>query len=88
MSRLTEILIFVAVSAAILFAALIYLGRREHAAEQRGVDRQVAADIAKANQNIATRRETDAHFDSHDARALCADYGLDWVFEDGKSFCR
>lgn len=71
-----------------IVAILIYLNIREDAAEQRGVDRQVAADIAKANQNIATRRETDAHFDKLDARALCADYGLDWVFEDGKSFCR
>lgn len=81
-----------AIAAGIAFAAIaaciIYLARRDEAAEQRGVDRQIAADIAKANQNIATRRETDAHFDSHDARALCADYGLDWVFEDGKSFCR
>lgn len=81
-----------AIAAGIAFAAIVasivYLDRRDEAAEQRGVDRQVAADIAKANQNIATRRETDAHFDSLDARALCADYGLDWVFEDGKSFCR
>jgi len=69
-------------------AIIIYLNIREDAAEQRGVDRQVAAEIAKANQNIAERRETDAHFDKFDARALCDEYGLEWVFEDGRSFCR
>lgn len=81
-----------AIAAAAAFVAvagfIFYLDRREDAAEQRGVDRQIAADIAKANQNIATRRETDAHFDKLDARALCGEYDLEWVFENGKSFCR
>lgn len=67
---------------------IFYLNNREDAAEQRGVDQQVARDIAKANQEIATRRETDAKFDSQDARALCISMELEWVLEDGKSFCR
>lgn len=67
---------------------IAYLNHREDAAEKRGVDLQVARDIAKANQEIATRRETDAKFDSQDARALCLSMELEWVFEDGKSFCR
>lgn len=67
---------------------LAYTDRRDDKAEQRGIDKQVAAEIGRANQEIATRRVTDAHFDSHDARALCGDYGLDWVFENGKSLCR
>lgn len=78
-----------AVAAFVAVAAFtFYLNTREDAAEQRGVDRQVAADIAKANQNIAERRETDAHFDKLDAAAVCREFGLDWVFEDAKSFCR
>ena len=72
----------------IVASALAYLDRRDDAAEQRGVDKQIAVTIAKANQNIAERRETDAHFDKFDAHALCDEYDLEWVFEDGKSFCR
>lgn len=79
-----------------LVGALIYAGAlfavwmsaQEEAATQRGVDQQIARDIAQANQNIAERRETDAHFDKMDASAVCRDFGLEWVFEDGKSFCR
>ena len=67
---------------------IVYLDHRDDAAEQRGVDKQIAAVIAKANQNIAERRETDAHFDKMDAAAVCSDFDLQWVFEDGKSFCR
>lgn len=81
--------LFAAVSGIAATAAIvIYLTMREDAAERRGVDKQIAAEIAKANQNIAERRETDAHFDKFDARALCDEYGLEWVFEDGRSFCR
>ena len=43
---------------------------------------------AKANQTIAERRAKDAKFDKMDARAHCIDGGLEWVFEDGRSFCR
>lgn len=71
-----------------ILAIVLYLGHREDAAEQRGVDQQVARDIAKSNQEIATRRETDAKFDSQDARALCLSYGLEWMLIDGKSICR
>lgn len=71
-----------------ILAIVLYLGHREDKAEQRGVEQQVARDIAKANQEIATRRETDAKFDSQDARALCDAMGLTWVFENGKSLCR
>jgi len=83
-----KILAAILLVAASVVGVLGYIDHRDRVAEQRGVDRQVAADIAKANQTIATRRETDAHFDSRDARALCADFDLEWVFEDGKSFCR
>ncbi len=76
------------IAATLLGAGAAYLDHREDAAEQRGVDQQVARDIAKANQEIATRRETDAKFDSQDARALCLSLELEWVLEDGKSFCR
>lgn len=55
--------------------------------EQRGVEAQVARDIAAANQNIAERRKTDAKFNSKDARALCDSFGLVWVQRDSKSFC-
>jgi hypothetical protein len=43
---------------------------------------------AKANQNIAERRAKDAKFDKMDARQHCLADGLEWVFEDGRSFCR
>lgn len=72
----------------VIFAIVLYLGHREDEAERRGIERQVARDVAKANQEIATRRETDEKFDSQDARALCLSMSLDWVLEDGKSFCR
>lgn len=55
---------------------------------QKGIDKQVAADIAQANQNVAERRVTDAQFDKHDAADVCHDFGLEWVFIDGKSQCR
>lgn len=73
---------------ALVAGGLLWLQARLSDAERRGVDKQVAADIAQANQNIAERRETDAHFDKMDAAAVCRDFGLEWVFEDGKSFCR
>jgi hypothetical protein len=83
-----RIIIAVIAVAVAIGGIILYLGHREDAAEQRGVDKQVAADIAKANQEIATRRETDAQFNRLDAHALCIEYGLEWVFEDGKSLCR
>lgn len=67
---------------------IVYLDHRDYEAEQRGVDKQIAADIARANQEIATRRVRDAQFDKNDARQHCLDAGLEWVFLDGKSFCR
>lgn len=85
---MTMRLIIIAAIVGTILAILFYLGHREDKAEQRGVEQQVARDIAKANQEIATRRVTDAKFDSQDAHALCDSMGLEWVFEDGKSFCR
>lgn len=73
---------------ALISGVIVYLNQREDAAEKRGVEQQVARDISKANQEIATRRATDATFDKMDARKHCLDVKLDWVFEDGKSFCR
>lgn len=72
---------------AMIGAGMLWMTTREKAAERRGADQQVARDIAAANQNIATKRETDAKFDSQDAHALCNSYGLDWVQREGKSFC-
>jgi hypothetical protein len=43
---------------------------------------------AKANQTIAERRVKDAKFDKMDAEQHCIAGGLEWVFEDGRSFCR
>jgi hypothetical protein len=85
---MTMRLAFVAATVVAILGIVLYLGHREDVAEQRGVDQQVARDIAKANQEIATRRETDAKFDSQDARALCTSMGLEWMSEQGKSFCR
>lgn len=76
-----------ALGVALLAGIMLWLQSRDEAAERRGIEQQVARDIAAANQNIATRRETDAKFDSQDARALCDSYGLIWVQRDGKSFC-
>lgn len=71
-----------------IFAIVLYLGHREDAAEQRGIDQQVARDIAKANQEIGEMRIRDAKFDKMDARQHCLDAGLEWVFENDRSFCR
>lgn len=72
----------------VVAAGLLWLQTSLTNAERAGADQQIARDIAQANQNIAERRETDAHFDKMDASAVCRDFGLEWVFEDGKSFCR
>lgn len=82
--------IAIAVSGVLLVFALfmVWYSAQQEAAERRGVEAQVARDISKANQELAVKRERDAKFDKMDARAFCVDAGLDWVFEDGKSFCR
>lgn len=81
------------VSAALVAVALIggglaWMAVREDAAVERGVDQQVARDVAKANQEIGEMRVRDAKFDKMDARQFCIDAGLEWVFEDSRSFCR
>lgn len=73
---------------ALIGLVMLWLDNREQAAVQRGVDEQIARNIAKSNQEIATRRATDATFDKMDARQHCLDAKLDWVFIDGKSYCR
>jgi hypothetical protein len=85
---LTPRIIAITALVGVIFAIVLYLGMREDKAEQRGVDKQVAADIAKANQELAVKRERDAKFDKMDARAFCLDGGFEWVFEDNRSFCR
>lgn len=84
---MTKIIAYVAVAIVVIGSIAGYLAKLTHDAEQRGIDKQVAADIAKANQNIAERRETDAQFDKLDAAAVCREYGLQWVFSNGKSEC-
>lgn len=71
-----------------IFSIVLYLGHREDEAERRGIDQQVARDIAKANQEIGEMRVRDAKFSKMDARQHCLDAGLEWVFENDRSFCR
>lgn len=85
---MTRHLIAVGAVVAGILTIVLWLGLRDEAAERRGMEKEIARRIARANQEIATRRETDASFDSMDARAHCLDAGLDWVFEDGRSLCR
>lgn len=84
---MTKIIPYVALSIAIILAITGYLYQRDQTNIQKGIDKQVAADIAKSNQNIAERRETDAHFDKLDAAAVCREYGREWMFSNGKSEC-
>lgn len=89
MDRIVIALTALLVAAVLYGASILYLDRRETAAELRGMDQERARVAARANQEIATRRERDAEFDKMDARQHCLDAGLEWVFgDDGKSFCR
>lgn len=72
----------------VVAAGLLWLQTSLSNAERDGIDKQVAADIAKANQELAVKRERDAKFDKMDARAFCLDAGFEWLFIDGKSLCR
>jgi hypothetical protein len=87
-SRVYGLMAAVAVMVIIGGAVFVWLDARERAAVERGVQEQVERDISKANQEIATRRATDAKFDKMDARQFCLDAKLEWVFESGQSFCR
>jgi hypothetical protein len=64
-----------------------WYAKQLHDAELRGIDKQVAAEIAKSNQLIAERRVLDAQFDKMDAAAVCRDVGLTWVYVDNRSHC-
>ncbi len=89
---MSKILLWVAVVSGLCLLIGGWYAKQQYDAEQRG--RQVERDriTAQANQNIADRRVRDATFDKQDARQLCIDTPieprLEWVFEDGKSFCR
>lgn len=72
----------------LLAGVLVWYQMQISAAERAGREKQIALNVAKANQEIAARRQTDAKFDSMDARQHCVGAGLEWVFVDGKSFCR
>lgn len=66
-----------------------WYAKQQHDAEVRGAAQERAKIAARANQEIAVRRERDAQFDKMDARQHCLDAALEWVFDDdGKSFCR
>lgn len=54
---------------------------------QKALEAERARVAAKANQNIADRRATDAKFDRMDAMQLCRDEGLTWVADGGRSYC-
>lgn len=58
------------------------------AGDRNRANRDELARVAKANQNIAERRATDAKYDKTDAAATCKLFGLEWVFADGKSSCQ
>lgn len=84
---MSRYLIQVAIVAVLAITALVYQEKWRREGILAGIDKQKAAEIAQANQNIAARRETDAHFNKLDAAAVCRDFGLEWVFADGKSEC-
>jgi hypothetical protein len=89
---MTKIAIYAALAFAVIAIAGGWYAKQQYDAEQRGREIERAKIAAQSNQNIATRRETDATFDKMDARQLCLDAPveprLEWVFENGKSFCR
>ncbi len=62
--------------------------RQQHNAEQRGIDKQIAINLAAANQRIAERRIKDENFNKDNARTVCERDGFEWVFSDNKSYCR
>lgn len=76
------------VAVALIGGAVAWMAAREDAALERGIEQQMARDVAKANQEIGEMRVRDAKFDKMDARQFCIDAGLLWVFEDNRSFCR
>lgn len=84
---MSKLAIYGVIAVAIVIFIGGYIAKVKSDAMQAGIDKQVAADIAKANQNIAERRETDAQFNKMDAAAVCREYGLEWVFTNGKSEC-
>lgn len=79
---------YVIIAGVVMAAAVGWYAKQQHDAEQRGRAIERARVAAQSNQNIAERRKTDANFDKMDAAALCRDAGLEWMFDDGKSFCR
>jgi hypothetical protein len=83
-------LITYAVCAVVILGAVGgWYAKQQYDAEQRGIAIEKAKVVARANQEIATRRVRDAQFDKMDARQHCLDADLEWVFgDDGKSFCR
>jgi hypothetical protein len=85
MEALVRYAVIVAIAVAIIGG---WYGKQQYDAVQRGREIERAKVAAQSNQNIAERRKTDATFDKMDARALCIDAGLEWVFDDGKSLCR
>lgn len=85
---MTKFIIYGIVAALIVGAVGTYLGSLYSKGVQAGIDKQIAADIAKANQTIAERRATDAKYNKMDAAALCKQFDLEWVFENGHSECR
>lgn len=68
--------------------AYLYVAHRDAANVQKGVHQQVIRDVSQANQDIATRRATDATFDKNDAHAMCDFWKLEWVYDNDKSYCR
>lgn len=82
--KIIAVVIACTVIGGLLFA---YIKAHDAAKIGEGIDRQVAADIALSNQNIAMRRATDAKFDKDDAAAVCRIFKREWVFIDGKSQC-
>lgn len=86
---MSKLITYTICAVVVLTAAGGWYAKKQNDAEQRGAAQERTRVVARANQEIATRRERDAQFDKMDARQHCLDAGLEWVFgDDGKSFCR
>lgn len=80
--------IYAICAAVIIMAGSGWYALQLHNATVRGQEIERAKIAAKANQNIADRRERDAKFKRDDVIKLCRDAGLEWFADAGRSYCR
>jgi len=81
---MTKIIVYAGIAITLCGLVVAYVAKIKH--DERA--KVIAEQLAKSNQNIAERRIRDATFDKFDAAAMCRDGGFEWVFSDGKSYCR